>query len=92
MTQPAVGKAQPAVLRVAAEHDLGDRQADQLGVGEARWSTRATTNEGRQEVVDFHVECHDEGVECSFHKLVFGTLTLLVTACFLSIANLESII
>lgn len=47
------------MLRVPAEQDLGDRQANQLGVGEARWSTRAMTNEGRQEVVDFDVECHD---------------------------------
>ena len=92
MAQPGVGKVQPTVLRVPAEQDLGDRQANQLGVGEARWSTRAMTNEGRQEVVDFDVECHDEGVECCLHKLVFGPLALLVTACFRSVANLESII
>lgn len=81
------------MLRVAAEQDLGDRQANQLGVGEARWSTRATTNEGYQEVVDFDVECHDECVECCFHKLVFGpspySLRLLPFRSQFGISHLE---
>jgi hypothetical protein len=38
------------------------------------------------------VECHDEGVEVGVHTPVLGALALLVTACFLSVANLESII
>jgi hypothetical protein len=93
VAEPSAREAQPAALGVAAEQDLGDGQADQLGVGEARGSAR--TLPGAQldeEVVDSDVECHDEGVEFGVHKPVLGALALLVTACFLIVANSASLI
>src|ERR687898_596184 len=41
--QPAVGEPQPAPLGVAAEQDLGDGQADQLGVAELWLAARSPT-------------------------------------------------
>src|SRR5215467_2914525 len=41
VAEPAARAAQPAALGVAAEQDLSDGQADQLGVGEARRSAWA---------------------------------------------------
>ena len=73
--------------------NLGDGQADQLGVGEARRSARTLAHaEQSEEVVDFDVACHDEGVEFGLHTPVLGALALLVTACFFFTANSESII
>jgi len=86
-------KAQPAALRVAAEQDLGDGQANQLGVGEARRSARALSDAQLDEVVvDFDVECRDEGVELGVHKPLLGALALLVTVCFFFAANSEALI
>jgi hypothetical protein len=78
---------------VAAEQDLGDGQTGQFGVGEARWSARASASaEEVEEVVDLDVECHDEGVEVRCHTSLFGTLTSFVTAGFLLTANSEALI
>jgi hypothetical protein len=92
VAQPAAHEPQPAALRVAAEQDLGHGQADQLGVGKARWSARTLPYaQLDEEVVDFDVECRDEGVELRCHTSLFGALALLVTACFLAVANSESL-
>jgi hypothetical protein len=72
---------------------LGDSQADQFGVGEARRPARALSNaELDEEVIDLDVECHDEGVEFGLHTPVLGALALLVTACFPFTANSEALI
>jgi hypothetical protein len=93
VAEPTGSEAQPATLRVAAEQDLGDGQADQLGVGEARRSARASSDvQIDEEVVDFDVECRDEGVEVGLHNPFLGALALLVTACFLFTANSEALI
>jgi hypothetical protein len=88
-----MGKTQPAALGVAAEQNLGNGEADQFGVGEARWPARTLAHaEQTEEVVDLDVECHDEGVEIGLHTPLLGALTLLVTACFPSVANSASLI
>jgi hypothetical protein len=93
VADPAAHEPQPAPLRVAAEQNLSDGQADQLGVGKARRPARAVAHtEQLGEVVDLDVECHDEGVEVGMHKPVLGALALLVTACFPVVADSESII
>ena len=93
VAESAAGEPQPAALRVAPEQNLGHGQADQFGVGEARWSTRALPDaQLDEEVVDFDVECRDEGVELGVHKPLLGALALLVTVCFPLVADLESII
>jgi len=93
VAEPAARKPQPAALGVAAEQDLGDGQAGQFSVGKARRSARALADaELDEEVVDLDVECRDEGVEFGVHKPVLGTLALLVTACFLIVADSESFI
>ena len=88
MAEPAAREAQPAALGIAAEQDLGHGQADQFGVGEARRAARAMPEaQLDEEVVDFDVECRDEGVEFRCHTSVLGALALLVTACFLFTAS-----
>jgi hypothetical protein len=93
VAQPAAREPQPAALGVAAEQDLGDAQADQFGVGEARRSA-GTVPDAKvdEEVVDLDVECRDEGVEFGVHRPFLGALALLVTACFLIVADSESFI
>ena len=68
MSQPAVAEPQPAVLAVAAEQDLGDGQADQLGVRQARLAARMPAAwVGSQPLVDGDVQCNDEVVETGGH-------------------------
>jgi hypothetical protein len=75
------------------EQDLGDGQANQFGVRETRRSARTLPDAKLDEkVVDLDVEFHDEGVELWCHTSLFGALALLVTACFLIVANSASII
>ena len=77
MADPAAHEPQPAPLRVAAEQNLSDGQADQLGIREARRATRALSDAKLdEEVVDFDVECGDEGVELRCHTSLFGALAL----------------
>jgi hypothetical protein len=93
MAEATVSESQPAALRIATEQDLGDGQADQLGVGEASRSARTLACVQQvEEVVDLDVECHDEGVEFGMHTPYLGALALLVTACFLLTANSEALI
>jgi hypothetical protein len=57
------------VLTVAAQQDLGDRQADQLGVRQARLAARvAGSGLGSQTVLDGDVQCDDEVVETGAHE------------------------
>lgn len=76
-----------------AEQDLGDGQAEQRGVGEARRSARALADAKLdEEVVDLDVERGGEGVKFGCHTSRLGALALLVTACFLIAADSESLI
>jgi hypothetical protein len=93
VAEPAAREPQPAVLGVAAEQDLSDGQADQLGVREAGRSPRTLpAAQLDEEVVDLDVEFHDEGVELRCHTSLFGTLAFSVTAGFLIAANSTSLI
>jgi hypothetical protein len=65
VAQPGVGEPQPVPLGAGAEQDLGDGQADQLGVGQS-WRT-AWSDAGSQQVVDGDVQCDDEVVETGVH-------------------------
>jgi hypothetical protein len=57
------------VLAGAAQQDLGDGQADQLGVGQPRLAARVVTaGVGAQQVVDGDVQCDDEVVETGVHE------------------------
>jgi hypothetical protein len=57
------------VLAVAAQQDLGDGQADQLGVRQAWLAARvASAGVGAQQVVDDAVQCDDEVVEGGVHE------------------------
>ena len=69
MAKPAVAEPQPAVLAMAAEQDLGDRQGDQLGIRQPWLAARVVTaGVGPQQVVDGDVECDDEVVETGAHE------------------------
>jgi hypothetical protein len=68
MPQPAVAEPQPAVLAVTAEQGLGDRQADQFGVGQPWLAARTpAAGVGTQQVIDDAVQCGDEVVEGGAH-------------------------
>jgi hypothetical protein len=86
-----VDGAQPAALGVVAQQDLGDRQADELGVrqlGRVAWSPT-----GFQQLIDGDVQCDNEVVEVGAHPAstevdvavatpTLGDLAFLVTfAC-----------
>jgi hypothetical protein len=75
---------------VVAEQDLGDRQADELAVGQLGWVTRSPA--GFQQVVDGDLQCDDEVVETGVHGAslevdvalatpTLGGLVSLVTPC-----------
>jgi hypothetical protein len=61
MPQPATDGAQPAAFGTIAQQDLGDGQADQLGVAESGPPARPAA--GLQQLVDGDVQCDDEVVE-----------------------------
>ena len=68
MAKPAVAQPQPAVLAVAAQQHLGDRQADQLAVGQPRLAAGTPASwVGAQQLVDGDVQCDDEVVETGAH-------------------------
>jgi hypothetical protein len=82
--EPSAGDGQEATVVRAAEKDLGDRQGDQLGIADPGRAPAA--GPGRQEIVNAHVKCRDEGVEVGEHEASmvdvalatpsFGALTL----------------
>jgi hypothetical protein len=89
VAQSLAGQAQPAPLRAAAKQDLGDGQADQLGVAEL--GPPARSHPGAEQVIDHDVQCDDEGVEVGVHGAslevdvasatpTLGALVSLVTA------------
>jgi hypothetical protein len=93
VAEPAAREPQPTPLGVAAEQDLSDGQADQLGVGETGRPAAALPDaQVDEEVVNLDVEFRDEGVEVRCHTSRLGALALPVTACFLAVAGLESFI
>jgi hypothetical protein len=66
--------ADPATLVEVAQHDLGNRQADQFTVGEIR--SVSTAGAGCDDlVVDQHVKCC-EGVQVVGHTSILNTLLL----------------
>jgi hypothetical protein len=87
--QPVGDRSQPAALGVVAEQDLGNRQADELGVrqlGRMAWSPT-----GFEQVINGDVQCGDEVVETGAHEAslevdaakatpTLGGLVSLVTA------------
>jgi hypothetical protein len=86
--EPLGGEAQPAPLGAEPEQDLGDGEADQLGVAEP--GRPAWPGSRANQVVDGDVQCHDEGVEVGVHGAsqevdvasatpTLGALVLLVT-------------
>jgi hypothetical protein len=85
VTQPVTDKPQPAALAVAAQQDLGDRQADQLSVRQPGWPTWT------QPLIDGDVQCNHEVVEDGAHEAslevgvvvatpILGGLVCVVTA------------
>ena len=89
MAQPGAGEPQPVPLGAGAEQDLGDRQADHLGVAEPWPATRAEP--WTKQLIDGDVQCDDEGVEVGVHEAsqkvdvalatpTLGGLASLVTA------------
>jgi len=100
MPEPGGGQPEPAVLGRAVQQDLGDGQADQLGVAELWWPARAATR--AQQLVDGDVQCGDEVVEVGAHKAprvdvavatpIFGDLALLLTIQRPRCSDTESII
>jgi hypothetical protein len=64
--ESGVDRAQPVAFGAVAQQDLGDRQADQLGVAESGWP--AWSAAGFQQLVDGDVQCDDEVVETGVHE------------------------
>jgi hypothetical protein len=86
--KPLAGEPQPAPLGTEPQQDLGDGQADQLGIGEL--GSPAWPAAGAQQLVDRDVRCDDEGVEVGAHEAsqevdeavatsTLGTLASVVT-------------
>ena len=68
VAQPTVAKPEPAGFGMVAEQDLGDRQAQQLGVRPAGFAAgEAAARIGTQQLVDGDVQCDDEVVEGGVH-------------------------
>jgi hypothetical protein len=66
VAQSLGGEPQPATFRTAPEQDLGDGQADQLGIGEPGTPARSLAR--AKQVIDGDLECDDEGVEVGVHE------------------------
>ena len=66
VAEPAGHRPQPAALRVIAQQDLGDGQADQLSVGQL--GRVAWPAAGLHQLVDGDIQCDDEVVETGVHE------------------------
>jgi hypothetical protein len=77
VTQPLPGDAQAPPLLGAAKQDLGDRQRNQLGVGDP-WAS-SCTGPGRQEIVDQHVKCDEKVVKVGEYEATVAAATTTVT-------------
>jgi hypothetical protein len=64
--QSGVDRAQPAAFGAVAQQDLGDRQTDELAVGQLGWV--AWSAAGLQQLIDGDVQCDDEVVETGVHE------------------------
>jgi hypothetical protein len=60
---------------VVAQHDLGDREADEFTVGEIGSVSPAGARRD-DVVIDQHVECREEGVQVVGHTSILDTLLL----------------
>ena len=80
MSEPAAGKAQKPPLGVAAQHDLGDRQRDELRVSDLRASS--CTAARRQEIVHQHVKCDEQAVKVGGHEATSVVDVALATPTF----------
>jgi hypothetical protein len=65
MPEPVAGEREELSVVGESEQDLGDRQRDELGVADLRWSARPMTF--GQEVVHQDVNCREKGVEVGAH-------------------------
>jgi hypothetical protein len=64
--QPVTDRSQPAAFGAVAQQDLGDRQTDELAVGQL--GRVAWPPAGFQQLVDGDVQCDDEVVETGVHE------------------------
>ncbi len=67
MTEPPFRKAQEAPLLGTVKQDLGDRQADQLGVADPWLAPRSGGVSLGQEIVGEHIKCGQKAVEVGEH-------------------------
>src|ERR671936_1470589 len=65
VAEAVAGESQPVAFRAGAQQDLGNRQADELGVAEL--GPAARTEPWAQQLVDGDVQCDDEVVETGVH-------------------------
>jgi hypothetical protein len=78
--EPAVGKSQPVMLRREPQQHLGNRQADQLGVGQLLAPARALAVGWCQLVIAEHVQCGQEGIQvCSHERSWMPSSHMLIT-------------
>jgi hypothetical protein len=69
---------QPVVFVVVTQQHLGDRQADQLGVGDGDWAARAAgtppwPQRGDDPIGQLHVQCHEKSVQVGDHEGLHGS-------------------
>jgi len=74
MAQPPAREGQELAVVGQPEHDLGERERDELGVGDPGWP--AGSPPFRQEVVHQHVNCREKGVEVGVHVGSFVDVAL----------------
>jgi hypothetical protein len=61
VTQPAIGKTDPAVLAVKPEQDLGHRQTNRLSISQPGTASPPTARRCHI-VVDLHIQCSQESI------------------------------
>jgi hypothetical protein len=64
--EPVAGERQKLAVVRQSHEDLGDRQRDELGVGDPRRPAGASAV--GEEVVDQHVSCREKVVELGVHR------------------------
>jgi len=66
MAEPVGGQGEELAVVWQSHQQLGDRERDQLGVGDLRRSTGSAPR--RQEIVDEDVSCRQKVVESGVHE------------------------